>query len=122
MATETDFQIDSRVAIAMDALTASQKAALKSVLRSKESFVAHATGPGRSKKLSSTKPLYKMRVGHGLRVFYSIVDDNIVVLDVMRKATMDRLGTKRKSKAPSVKKGLDDVPVNRDEAIKAQKS
>jgi hypothetical protein len=45
MATEADFQIDSRVAIAMDALTASQKAALKSVLRSKESFVAHATGP-----------------------------------------------------------------------------
>jgi hypothetical protein len=116
-----DFQIDRRVAIAMDALTVGQRAALESVLCSRERFVAHASGPGRSEKLSSKKPLYKMRAGQGLRVFYSLVDDNIVVLDVMRKATMDRLGTKRKSKAPSGKKSQNHVPENRDEAIKAQK-
>jgi hypothetical protein len=63
MATKTakDFQIDRRVAIAMDAMTASQKAALNAVLCSKERFLAHAAGPGRSRKPSGTK-------GAGLRI------------------------------------------------------
>ena len=121
MATQKDFQIDSRVAIAMDALTGKQKDALNSVLRSKEAFLAHAAGPGGSRKLSSAEALYKIRAGQGLRVFYSMVDDNIVVLDVMRKATMDRLATKRKGKAPSAKKGLDHESVKRDEATKTRK-
>jgi hypothetical protein len=99
--TERDFQIDTRVAIAIDAMTASQKNALNSVLRSKERFLAHAAGPGRSRKLSGTKPLYEMRVGQGFRVFYSMSGDNVVVLDVMRKATLDLLGTKRRAPGSS---------------------
>ena len=47
-----------------------------------------------------------MKAGPGMRVIFTVQEENIVVLDVMRKATMDRLTTKRKSKAASVKKSL----------------
>jgi hypothetical protein len=103
MAVNKDFQIDRRVAIALDALTPRQKATLKSVLKDKEMFVAREKRPGATKRLSSSKSLYSMNVGNGLRLFYSKSGDDIVILDVMRKATMDRLATK-KITAPAIKK------------------
>ena len=44
MSVKKGFQVDQRVGIAMDALSASQKAALKPVLQSKKRFVAHSHG------------------------------------------------------------------------------
>ncbi len=105
------FQVDQRVGIAMDALSASQKAALEPVLQSKERFVAHSKLPGVTKKLSGAKPLYAMKAGPGMRVIFTIQEENIVVLDVMRKVTMDRLTTKRKNKAASLKKSLSHTSV-----------
>ena len=98
MLSETDFQIDQRVAIAMDALEPDQKASLNSALRSKANFIAQASSPGRSERLSNSKDVYVLRVENGLRVFDSKSGDKIVILDVMRKATMDRLMTKKKRK------------------------
>ena len=98
MLSETDFQIDQRVAIAMDALEPDQKASLNSALCSKANFIAQASSPGRSERLSNSKDVYVLRVENGLRVFYSKSGDKIVILDVMRKATMDRLMTKKKRK------------------------
>jgi len=113
MASKRDFQVDRRVAIAIDAMTPSQKAALQPVLHDKQRFIAHASRTGMSRKISDTKPLYQMNAGKGLRVFYSQVDGNIVVLDVMRKTTMDRFATK-KSKGRSLKKGAGKASVKRD--------
>jgi mRNA-degrading endonuclease RelE of RelBE toxin-antitoxin system len=105
------FQVDQRVDIAMDALSASQKAALKPVLQNKERFVAHSKLPGVTKKLSGAKPLYTMKAGPGMRIIFTVQEDNILVLDVMRKATMDRLTTKRKNKTASTKKSLSHASV-----------
>jgi hypothetical protein len=104
MAAKSDFVIDRRVAIALDALTPSQKATLEPVLEDKETFVAREKRPGATKRLSSSKSLYSMNAGNGLRIFYSKSGDRIVILDVMRKATMDRLGAKKKVKASGVRK------------------
>jgi hypothetical protein len=105
------FQVDQRVGIAMDALTASQKAALEPVLQSKQRFVAHSKLPGVTKKLPGAKPLYTMKAGPGMRVIFTVQEDNIVVLDVMRKAMMDHLTTKRKTKTTSPKKNLSHTSV-----------
>lgn len=95
MAVKNDFQVDPRVTIALDAMTPSQKGALQPVLRDKEEFIAQASRTGR--KVSAKKPLYRMTAGQDLRVYYSQVGGNIVVLDVLRKTTMDRLAPKKKS-------------------------
>ena len=95
------FQVGQRVGIAMDALSASQKAALESVLQSKQRFVAHSKLPGVTKKLPGAKPLFTMKAGPGIRVIFTVQEDNISVLDVMRKLTMDRLMTKRKDRITS---------------------
>jgi hypothetical protein len=121
MAIKKDFQIDRRVGIALDALSPSQKAALKPVLQNKEFFVAHAKRPGVTEKLSASKPLYSMKAGAGMRVIFTVREEGIVVQDIMRKATMDQLVMKRKSKAKSSKKGHGKTSVKRDEAVKIHK-
>lgn len=99
MEREKGFEIDRRVAIAIDALTPKQKEGLGQVLCDKEHFIKYASVPGRTQRLSAKEPVYEMRVGSsGLRLIYSKVGDNIDVLDVMHKKTMDRFGPKKKRK------------------------
>jgi mRNA-degrading endonuclease RelE of RelBE toxin-antitoxin system len=122
MAIKKGFQIDRRVGIAMDALSPAQKAALKLVLQNKEGFVAHSNRPGVTKKLSASKPLYSMRAGGGMRIIFTVQDENIVVRDIMRKATLDQFVTKRSGKAhTSKKKGQGETSAKRAEAVKANK-
>ena len=85
----------------------------------KEHFIAHARRPGVTKKLSATKPLYSMKAGAGMRVVFAVQDESIVVLDVMRKVTMDRFVTKRRSKAHSVRKGGEKLSARRDEGAES---
>jgi hypothetical protein len=47
MAVKSGFQTERRVGVAMDALSPPLKAALKSILQSKEGFVAYSNRPGR---------------------------------------------------------------------------
>jgi hypothetical protein len=106
MAHKKGFEIDRRVAIAMDALSASQRAGLNRVLHDRAHFVTYASAAGRTQKLSPTQPLYKTKVGStGLRLIFSKVDDNIAVLDLVHKTTMDRFGTKKKRRSVAPKKG-----------------
>lgn len=99
MAIENGIQVDRRVAIAMDALSPGQKAALKPVLQSKEQFLAYAKKPGTTQKLSNSKDLYAMRAGSGMRIVFEAQKDGIVVRDLMQKATLDRYVAKRKSQS-----------------------
>lgn len=119
MAIESGIQVDRRVAIAMDALTPGQKAALRPVLQSKEQFLAHAKRPGATKKLSTSKPLYTMRAGSGMRIVFEARDDNIVIRDLMQKVTMDRY-LKRKTKSYAAKKAAGGISAKRDEARKTR--
>ncbi|MFO0954152.1 MAG: hypothetical protein U0835_23955 [Isosphaeraceae bacterium] len=99
MASKSGFQIDRRVGIALDALSPTQKAAIRPLLLDRESFVAHATRPGATRKISASEPLYLLRAGGDMRIIYSVRDENIVVQDIMRKATMDHLAGKPGKKA-----------------------
>ncbi len=91
------------------------------MLRNKEGFIAHSKRPGVTKKLSASKPLYLMRAGGGMRIIYTVQDENIVVQDIMRKVTMDQFMTKRNSKAQASKKGLGKTSAKCDEAVKVHK-
>jgi mRNA-degrading endonuclease RelE of RelBE toxin-antitoxin system len=122
MSTKKDFQIDRRVGIALDALSPSQKAALKPVLQSREGFVAHAKRPGVSKKVSPSKPLYVMRVGGGMRIIYTVKEDEaIVVQDLMRKPTIDHFVSRKRSKAQSLRTEHGKSSSKKAEAVKRQK-
>jgi hypothetical protein len=106
MAVEQGFRVNRRVNIAIDALSAGQKAALEPVLRTKQSFVAHATRRGATEPLSATKPLFSMRVGAGgLRVIFTRDGDDIVVQDIMQKATVDHFAPRRPDRDTTTKKG-----------------
>jgi hypothetical protein len=90
MATKSKgFHIDRRVAIAWDALTPEQRRSVDRVIGNKETFLAHASDPANVRKLSGKTALYTLRVPPGLRIVFSKTDDEIVVMDVMRKATLD---------------------------------
>jgi hypothetical protein len=115
MAIENGIQVDRRVAIAMDALSPGQKAALTPVLQSKDLFLAYAKKPGTTRKLSESKALYAMKAGSGMRIVFEAQKDGIVVRDLMQKSTLDRYIAKRKSK--SAKKTV----AKRDEARKLRK-
>ncbi len=103
MSIKKGFKVDQRVGIAIDALSADQKAALEPLLESRRRFVNHSNLPGMTQELSGSKPLYATNAGLDMRVIFTIRDDNIIVLDIMRKATMDRL---RKKKKATVRKKL----------------
>lgn len=105
MTPKKDFLIDRRVDIALDALTPRQKKALEPLLSSRESFVAHTSDRlDWSRRLSSGMRIYRTNARQGLMVFYSKVGDEIVILDVTRKAALDSLVRKKRSKAPSMTK------------------
>ena len=114
MAIKNDFQIDRRVGIAMDALSPNQKSALSLVLHNKEGFITHLNRPGVTKKLSTSKPIYSMKAGGGMRIIFTLQDQNIVVRDIMRKATMDQFVTKRVGKVRILKKGHGAISAKRD--------
>jgi hypothetical protein len=96
MATNKDFLVDRRVRIAMDAMAPKEQVAVQRVLRDKDVFVAHEKQRGATKKIPKSNYLYVMNAGPGLRVIYSKHGDQIVVQDVMRKATADRYILKKK--------------------------
>ena len=67
-------------------------------------FRHHSLRVGEEQKTPERRHLYKMKVGQGLRIFYTKLGDDIIIQDVMRKAAMDRLITKKRAKRSSDKK------------------
>ena len=103
MTAENGIQVYRRVAIAMDALSPSQKAALKPMLQSRDQFLAYAKKPGMTRKVSASKPLYAMKAGSGMRHVFEAREGDIVVRDLMQEVTMHRY-LKRKVKTSIGKK------------------
>jgi hypothetical protein len=93
------FEVDGRVSIALDALDDAQKQALGGVLSDRDHFIA-STASGRNvTTISKNNQFYALRAPGGLRIIYSKVGDDIVVMDVMRQATLDRYGSRKTAKA-----------------------
>lgn len=117
MATENEIRVDRRVAIAMDALSPGQQAAIKPVLQSKERFLAYAKKRGTTRKLPASEGLYAMRAGSDMRIVFESRGDGIVVRDLVQKATLDRYVARRKSKTQAAKKAA----AKKDEARRLRK-
>jgi hypothetical protein len=99
MKTSPGFHIDGRVSIALDALDDEQKSAVGGVLADRAHFVASTSDSRKVRRISKIHPLYALSVPSGLRVIYSKVGDDIVVMDLMRQATLDTLGQRKAAKA-----------------------
>jgi hypothetical protein len=108
------FKVDGRVSIALDALDDKQKLAVGGILTDRAHFLKSTSDSHKVQRISKETPLYSLKVPSGLRIIYSQVGDEIVVMDLMRQATLDRYtskGSKAKSSrtrevrtAPDVKK------------------
>lgn len=88
------YRVDGRVSIALDALDEEQKRAVGGVITDRDRFLASASDSRRVRRISTDPPLYSLKVPSGLRIIYSRVGDDIVVMDLMRQTTLDRYGRK----------------------------
>ncbi len=88
------YQVDGRVSIALDALDDKQKQVVGGVITDRDHFLASTADTKKVRRISRDGPLYTLKVPSGLRIVYSKVGDEIVVMDLMRQATLDRYGRK----------------------------
>ncbi len=96
-------EINHRVVIAMDALTASQRKALEPVLRDRQGFLAEASRQTTAVKGPSGNLLYRRDAGHGFQLEYSIVDGSVVIHDVMREVPPPASAAKKSKASPGAK-------------------
>jgi hypothetical protein len=96
-----DYQVDGRVSIALDALDDKQKRAVGGVITDRDHFIASTADSRKVRRISRNDPFYALKVPSGLRIIYSKVGDDIVILDLMHQATLDRYGQR---KMPEAKK------------------
>ena len=88
------YRVDGRVSIALDALDDKQKQAVGGVITDRAHFLASTADSRNVRRISKDEPLYVLRVPSGLRIVFSKIGDEIVVMDLMRKVTLDRYGPK----------------------------
>jgi hypothetical protein len=96
MAKAKALEVDRRVGIALSVLPPSQKAAVKRIMRSPQTFTRAAAAPGRVQQMRvSGQPLFMMRVSPGLRVIYTTFGDTVYVVDVVQRATMTHFAARK---------------------------
>jgi hypothetical protein len=99
MVRKKDLEIHRRVGIAMSVLPAAQRSAVSRVLSSPSAFTARAADLSNVKKLAvAGEQLYMMKVTPQIRLVYSKSGESIQVLDLVERATMDRLAPKKVAK------------------------
>jgi hypothetical protein len=94
-----DYQIDGRVSIALDALDDEEKRAVESAITDRDHFIAITAESRKVRRISKDDPFYALRVPSGLRIIYSKVGDDIVIMALMHQATLDTFGQRKGSKA-----------------------
>ena len=93
------YRIDGRVSIALDALDEKQRQAVGGVITDRDHFLASTADSRKVRKISEEDPLYALSMPSGLRIIYSKVGDNIVVMDLMRQATLDQFWSRKPDKS-----------------------
>ncbi len=88
------YQVDGRVSIGLDALDEKEKQAVGGIITDRAHFLASTADSRKVQKLSRDRPLYALKVPSGLRIIFSRVGEEIVVMDLMRQATLDDFGRK----------------------------
>ena len=105
MAKQKGLEIDRRVGIALSVLPVSEKKAIERVIGSSRAFEHAAALPNRVQPMkASGQPLYMMRVSPSLRLVYTLVGDTVYVLDVVKRATLDRFAVRKSVKSAAKKR------------------
>ena len=109
MAQKKGLEIHRRVGIAMSVLPSAQRSAVSRVLSSPSAFTHHAADLTNVKKLAPAgEKLYMMKVTPQIRLVDSKSGDSIQILDLVERATLDRLARKKTGKAVDRWKGATD--------------
>jgi hypothetical protein len=110
MAGKKDMEIHRRVGIAMSVLPSAQRSAVSRVLSSPGAFTHPADDLTNIKKLAPVgEKLYVMNVTPQIRLIYSKSGERIQILDLVERATMDRLAPKKTIKGIDRRKGAKDA-------------
>jgi hypothetical protein len=104
-----DLKVHRRVGIAMSVLPSAQRSAVSRVLASPSAFAHRAAELTNLKKLAPTgEKLYVMNVTPQIRLVYSKSGDRIEILDLVERATMDRLAPKKTGRAVDRQRSAED--------------
>jgi hypothetical protein len=106
MPRKKDLKVHRRVGIAMSVLPSAQRTAVSRVLSSPSAFTDHDADLTIVEKLApGGEKLYVMTVTPQIRLVYSKSGDRIQILDLVERATMDRLAPKKSGKVVDREKG-----------------
>jgi hypothetical protein len=82
------FRVDQRVSIALDALDDAEKQVIGEIVKDRTHFLASTADRRKVRRITADHPYYALRVPSGLRLIYSRVGDEIVVMDLMHEANI----------------------------------
>ena len=99
----SNYHVDGRVSIALDALDEKNKKAISKVIRDRDHFLAYADC-GTVETISKKRSVYAVSVPTDLSIIYRVSGDHIEVLDLMGKAVLRRYGAKKPGRTKSHKK------------------
>jgi hypothetical protein len=109
MTRKKELQVHRRVGIAMSVLLSAQRSAVSRVLSSPSAFAERGADLTSVEKLAPAgEKLYVLNVTPQIRLVYSKPGDGIQVLDLVERATVDRLAPKKSAKAIDRDKGAKD--------------
>ncbi len=114
------FSIDRRVGIATTALAPAQRAAVSRVLHSPQSFAALASDSSRVGRIKNpAQDLYTLRITPSIRLIFTKTAEGVQVLDLVERATLDRLAAEGVGEQPQAKAARDRAKLTGPKATKA---
>jgi hypothetical protein len=93
------YRVDQRVSIALDALDEDEQRAIRRIIKDRAHFLASAADRRKVRRISKTHPFYALSVPSGLRLIFSKVGDEVVVMDLMHEAVLAGYGPRRGASA-----------------------
>ena len=109
----SDFMVERRIKIGVDALSPEERQIVEDVMSSKARFLAWIADPEKVGKLRPDAPYYSLKITPELRLIYTWEGDRIHLLDVINQAWFDRYASKPNDRPRSVAKSKKPVSSKR---------
>jgi ribosomal protein L32 len=93
------YKVDQRVYMALNALDPEEQRVIRDILEDRAHFLASTADRQKVRRISKNEPLYALRVPSDLRIIYSQVGDEIVVMDLMHRAVLAEYGPRSTAEA-----------------------
>jgi Txe/YoeB family toxin of Txe-Axe toxin-antitoxin module len=109
----SDFVVERRIKIGVDALSPEERLIVEDMTSSKTRFLAWIADPEKVGKLRPDAPYYSLKITPELRLIYTWEGDRIHLLDVINQAWFDRYASKPSDRPRSVAKNKKPVSSKR---------